>query len=148
MLNEDFKDMLQCLLDAEAEFLLIGGYALAAHGYPRATKDIDLWVDASSENAPRVAAALRAFGAPSHGIREEDFATPGIVLQLGIPPRRIDLTTKVDGVVFEQCWENRETVEIDGLEVPLLSRKNLIENKKATGRPQDLLDVDVLESPD
>ena len=100
MLNDDFKDMLRCLLDEKVEFLLIGGYAMAAHGYPRATKDIDFWVWATPENSRRIYAALRTFGAPMTDLSQDDFAEQGVVFQIGVPPNRIDLTAWVQGVDF------------------------------------------------
>lgn len=145
MLNEDFKDILLCLLEEKVEFLLIGAYALAAHGFPRATKDIDLWVKAGGQNAPRVFKALHRFGAPMSQVEVKDFETPGAVLQIGVAPRRIDITTKIDGVDFDDAFEARNEIEIDGLKIPILSRRHLIANKKASGRPQDLVDVQALE---
>jgi len=145
MLNEDYSDMLRCLLDEKVEFLLIGAYALAAHGYPRATKDMDLWLLASAANAPRIIRALTRFGAPVQQISEQDFTQPGVIFQIGVAPRRIDLTTTIDGPAFDDAWGRQESVEIGGMAVPVMSRSDLIANKRATGRPQDLLDADQLE---
>lgn len=106
-LNEDFADMLHCLGEAGVEFVIVGAHALAAHGIARATGDIDIFVKPSAENAERVLAALTAFGAPldSHGIAPADFARPGLVYQIGLPPRRIDLLTEISGVSFDEAWQ-------------------------------------------
>lgn len=149
MLNNDFREMLQCLLEEKAEFLLIDAYALAAYGYPRATKDLDIWVHASETNAPKIYQALVKFGSPLDQITREDFLREGTVLQIGIPPVRIDITTKVDGVGFEEAYPHRMELDIENLKLPITSREDLIRNKKASGRPQDLVDVEMLQqSPD
>jgi nucleotidyltransferase AbiEii toxin of type IV toxin-antitoxin system len=147
MLNKDFKDMLQCLLEENVEFLLIGAYALAAYGYPRATKDLDLWIHASKNNAGRIRKALTNFGAPVDRISEQDFVKEGTVLQIGVAPVRIDITTKIDGVNFEEAYPNRVEIAVEGLNVPVISRQDLIRNKKASARPQDLVDIQLLEEP-
>src|SRR5205823_6343676 len=141
----DFQDMLAALLDGKVEFMVVGGMALAAHGHPRATKDIDIFVRASPENGVRIVAALKRFGAPLHGVTADAFSTPGLVLQLGVPPRRIDLTTIIDGVEFDEASSDVVTVELNGLRLPVIGRKSLIKNKRAAARPQDLVDVKVLE---
>jgi hypothetical protein len=145
MLNKDFKDMLRSLLEADVEFLLIGAYALAAYGYPRATKDLDIWVRASETNAPRIRQALSRFGAPIDRLDPKDFSHEGTVLQIGVAPVRIDITTKVDGVAFEEAYAQRGTIDLEDLRIPIISRKDLIRNKKASGRPQDLVDAQMLE---
>ena len=145
MLNKDFKDMLQCLLEENVEFLLIGAYALAAYGFPRATKDLDIWVHASEMNAPKVRKSLLKFGAPMKQIDPQDFLHEGTVLQIGTAPVRIDITTKIDGITFEEAYRNRGEIDIENLKVPIISRKDLIRNKKASGRPQDLVDIQMLE---
>jgi hypothetical protein len=146
LLNADFRDMLSALSDAQAEFLLVGAYAVAVHGLVRATADLDIWVRPSEENAPRVWRAVARFGAPMESIREEDFRAPGVVVQIGVAPRRIDLLTSIDGVDFDEAWRERTVVEIEGLRIPVLSRRHLILNKRAVGRPQDLADAARLES--
>ncbi len=146
LLNPDFRDMLSAFSDEGVEYLVVGAYALGAHGFARATKDIDLWVRPSAENAARVMRALVRFGAPLGDATERDFALPGIVFQIGVPPRRIDLLTHVDGVEFEAAWVTRTRASIDGLEVPVLSRAALIASKRAASRPQDLVDIARLES--
>lgn len=123
----------------------MGAYALAAHGLPRATGDIDLWVRCSPENAVRVLTALGRFGAPLEDVSEQDFMRPGIVLQIGVTPRRIDVLTAIDAVEFDEAWPARVEVEIDGLPVPVLSREHLLRNKRATGRAKDAVDATLLE---
>lgn len=144
-MNRDFAEMLSALSDAGAEFLVVGAHALAAHGRPRATGDLDVWVRPTAENAAKVWAALARFGAPLSGVRKDDLATPGLVFQIGVEPVRIDILTAIDGVDFEGAWQRRLVVEIDGLKVPLIGRDDLIRNKRAAGRPQDLADIAALE---
>ncbi len=144
-MNRDFVDMLSALSEAGAEYLVVGAHALAAHGTPRATGDLDLWVRPSEENASRVWAALIRFGAPLEGLREADFTEQDLVIQIGVPPVRIDLLTSVSGLTFEPVWAERIEVEIDGLTVPVIGRRALIENKRAAGRPKDLADIHDLE---
>ncbi len=146
--NEDFLDMLQALVEAGAEFLVIGAHAMAVHGVPRATGDLDLLVRPSAENAARVIAALRAFGAPieAHDIERADFERPGSVYQVGQPPRRIDLLTEVSGVAFEDAWASRVAIEVAGMSIPFLGLDALRRNKRATGRQQDRLDLELLET--
>jgi hypothetical protein len=146
LLNTDFKDMLSALCEAEAEYLVIGAYALAAHGFPRATGDLDLWVRPTQENAQRVWKALVKFGAPMSKLSVGDFSTPDIVYQIGVAPRRIDLLTSISGVEFDRAWGDRISVEIDGLTLPVLGRNDLIANKRAAGRPKDLLDAETLDA--
>jgi hypothetical protein len=149
LLSPDFRDLLCALSEADARFLIVGGYAVAAHGRPRATKDLDVWVEASPENAPRVLQALRAFGAPLHGLTERDLATPEVGLQIGFPPQRIDVLTRVSGVLFEDAWPNRVEVTLaPDLRLPFVGLADLLQNKRAAGRPQDLADVAALERLD
>tara|TARA_R110002072_G_scaffold205713_4_gene363576 strand:+ start:4991 stop:5458 length:468 start_codon:yes stop_codon:yes gene_type:complete len=146
-LNDDFRDLLTALGAAEVAFLIVGAHALAAHGVVRATGDLDILVQPSPENAQRVVAALREFGAPlaAHGVSEEDFGLPGMVYQIGLPPRRIDLLTAISGVSFEEAWAGRIEIVVSDIHVALLGRDALIKNKLATGRKKDLLDVELLE---
>ena len=125
----------------EVRFLLIGGYALAAHGLPRATGDLDTWVWLDRDNASKIIAALDEFGFGSLGLSVDDFVEPEIVVQLGYPPHRIDIITSIDGVDFDDAWERRMMVNVGGVEVPIIGREELILNKIAAGRPQDLADV-------
>ncbi len=146
MLNPDYKEMLEYLSEEKVRFLLVGAYALAVYGYPRATKDIDFFVRASPENASNLMRALSRFGAPLTGISETDFASEGIVFQIGNSPRRIDILTRISGVDFESAYANRKVVSVAGVDVPVISVSDLIANKRASGRTQDLADVEKLES--
>lgn len=145
-MNLDFVEMLSALSAAEAEYLVVGAHALAAHGRVRSTGDLDIFVRPSPENARRVMSALQAFRAPLHDLRLTDLATPGVVFQIGLPPCRIDLLTAIDGVEFEAAWNGRETIRVDDMQVPVIGRAELLINKKAAGRPQDLADAAWLES--
>ncbi|HEY2028279.1 MAG TPA: hypothetical protein VGH20_03630 [Myxococcales bacterium] len=144
-MNRDFVEMLSALSAAGAEFLIVGAHALAAHGTPRATGDLDIWVRAESENAQRVWRALLQFGAPLSDLTLEELAQPGIVFQIGLPPARIDLLTAIDGVSFDEAWRGRVMSTVAGLELPFIGRAELIRNKRAAGRPKDLVDVEILE---
>jgi len=145
LLNPDFHDMLSTLCNENAEFLLVGAYALAAYGLPRATGDMDIWIRCSDANAQRVWRALQQFGAPLSELTLDDLKTPDLVFQIGIAPRRIDLLTSIDGVQFDEAWLQRKTIDVEGLTVAVIGRSHLIQNKKAVGRPQDLADVVWLE---
>ena len=145
MLNENFRDMLSTLNDAGAEYLVVGAYALTAYGPARATGDFDIWVRPTEENAERVWTALERFGAPRRKLTRQDLVTPDVVFQIGIAPNRIDLLTSITGVAFEEAWPHRVQVTIDGLQVPVLGREQLLKNKRAIGRPKDLADVAWLE---
>ena len=146
-LNADFRDLLACLGRERVEYVLVGAYALAFHGVPRATGDIDVFVRPTAANAERIWRALVAFGAPlaAASVQVRDFATPGLVYQIGLPPRRIDVLTEISGVSFEEAWESRVLGELDGQPVPFLGREALIANKRASGRLKDLADVERLE---
>ena len=144
--NQDFRDMLVALNDAEVDYLVVGAYAVAAHGFPRATGDLDIWVRANPESAENLLSALTIFGAPMHEVSAADFSSPSIVFQIGVPPGRIDILTDVSGVNFDSAWANRMTVEIDGVELSIIGRSDLIANKRATGRPKDIADLAFLES--
>ena len=145
-MNRDFAEMLSELSVQGAEFLVVGAHALAAHGFPRATGDLDIWVRPTPENAQRVMTALRRFRAPLHDLSETDLRTPGVVFQIGLPPCRIDLLTAITGVSFDDAWCHRRLVEVDGITFAVLGRNELIQNKRATGRPKDLADLAALES--
>ena len=146
-MNQDFRDLLQALLQTGARFLVVGAHAMAVHGVPRATGDLDVWIDLDPANAERVWQALVRFGAPVDGLElsRKDFETPGMVVQIGLPPRRIDFLTEVSGLSFEEAWQNRTTHPVGTLAVPFLSRQDLVRNKRAGGRPKDLADLDTLE---
>jgi hypothetical protein len=145
MLNSDYRDILLALSARKAKFLLVGAYAMAVHGYPRSTMDIDLWVMPSPENALLVLQALGDFGVPLGDLTSEDLQKEDIVFQIGVPPRRIDILTSIDGLKFEDAFTQSVTVEIEGIPVHVLSVPDLITNKRATGRTRDLADVETLE---
>ncbi len=144
MLNKDYKEMLQSLLDNEVEFLIVGAYAMAVYGYPRATGDLDLWVLTSKENAEKVHKALTEFGAPLGEINKDSFTEKGIIFQIGVAPCRIDILTQIDGVDFEQAYPRRKEIEIEGIKVPVIAKEDLIRNKESTGREKDKLDSKLL----
>jgi predicted nucleotidyltransferase len=137
--------MLSALSDAGVEFLIVGAHALAAHGAPRATRDLDIWVNPTPENAARVMKALRAFGAALMDLTEEDLTTPGTVFQIGVDPFRVDILTAISGVAFDEAWKNRLSLDIEGVRMPVLGRQDFIANKRATGRTKDLADIEELE---
>lgn len=144
-MNPDFRDLLRAFGDAEVRFLVVGAYALAAHAEPRATGDLDLWIEPTAENAARTYAALRRFGAPLHELSEADLATPGVVFQIGLPPRRIDLLTSITGVTFAEAWPDRVEVRYGDVPCAVIGRDALIENKRRLGRARDLADLELLE---
>jgi predicted nucleotidyltransferase len=145
VLNQDFREFIQSLNDNHVRYLIVGGYAVALHGHPRYTKDLDVWVELSPVNASNVLRALEQFGFGSLGLQETDFLAPGQVVQLGQPPNRIDLLCAASGVDFADCYESRVTVEIDGVPVNFIDLENLRKNKAASGRHQDLADLENLE---
>ena len=145
-MNEDFLDLLSSLAAAEVRFLVIGAYAVGIHGHPRATRDLDVWVEATPENAARVLDALHAFGAPLGDLTASDLDHVGAGFKMGIPPRRIDILTQIEGISFDAAWPNRLDAEFgDGVRCPVIGLADIITNKRAAGRPQDLADVAVLE---
>jgi hypothetical protein len=146
-LPEDFRDLLLALHAAGAEFVVVGGHAVAYHGHPRATKDLDVLVRASKANAKLVYQALAAFGAPlsAFEVSEDDFATYGGVLQMGIPPLRIDIINRADGISFDEAIADHASFEIEGRTIPIIGRGALLKNKRASGRAQDLADLAILE---
>jgi len=145
MLNEDYRDILHALSDENVRFILVGAYALAAHGYPRATMDIDIWVMPTPDNAEAVLRALRSFGAPLHNLTKKDLEEDGTIFQIGVAPRRIDIITAATGLQFEQAYQNSVLVNIDGIDIHIPSIDDLIINKRATGRTKDLADAEALE---
>jgi hypothetical protein len=142
-LNRDFVEMLSALCAAGAEFLIVGAHALAAHGAPRATGDLDIWIRPTPENADRVA-ALKTFGAPLFDLTRRDLVQPDTVFQIGLPPSRIDVLSGISGVTFEQAWPNRMTIGIGSLAVPVIGRADFVANKRASGRDKDLSDLTLL----
>ena len=146
MVNPDFRDLLAEFNAAGVRYLVVGDHALAAHGHVRATRDLDVWVCPSPENAPRVIRAFEAFGAPLHDLTEDDLVRPGLVFQIGVEPIRIDVLTAIDGVEFEDAWSDRFATSFGDVGVYVISRRCLIQNKRAVDRPRDRADLDWLES--
>lgn len=146
MLNQDYKEMLSLLLENDVDFLLVGAYALAVHGFPRATGDIDIFIKPDKKNAAELLNTLSDFGAPLSDVTNSDFEKPGTILQIGVAPRRIDIITEIDGLTFDEAAIDKQIIEIDNLKIPVISKPNLIKNKKASGREKDLLDAKNLEN--
>jgi hypothetical protein len=146
MLNQDYKEMLSTLLEENVKFLLVGAYALAALGYPRATGDMDIFIQPDENNAKKVYKALIKFGAPLQNITADDFSTPGTIFQIGVIPRRIDIINSIDGVTFENAYRDRVIIEIESLSIPVLSKDDMIRNKTSTGRAKDKVDADTLRN--
>ena len=145
MLNNHYKDILSILSEKKAKFLLVGAYAMAVHGYPRSTMDIDLLVMPDPENAALVLSALAEFGAPVGDLSINDLQKEGLIFQIGVAPCRIDILTSIDGIKFEDAYKHSELVDIEGISVHVLSIPDLITNKLATGRTKDLADAELLE---
>ena len=147
MLNRDFSDLLAAFAAHDVRYLVVGGYAVTFHTRPRFTKDLDVWVDPAAANAQRVVAALTTFGAPldAHGVTANDFARSGVVYQIGVPPNRIDVLTSVEALDFGACWDRRVRSTYGQVPVAFLAKSDLIVNKRAVGRAQDLEDVKALE---
>lgn len=145
MLNEDYRDMLHALSAEKVRFLIVGAYAMAAHGYPRATMDIDIWVMPSPRNADAVLRALNRFGAPLHNLTKEDLQKDGTIFQIGVAPRRIDIITEASGLRFKEAYRRSLSINIEGIEVHIPSIDDLIRNKRAAGRTKDLADAEALE---
>lgn len=146
MLNQDFKEFIQSLNDNQVHYLIAGGYAVAFHGFPRYTKDLDIWIELSSENAIQIIEALKQFGFSSLGLKESDFLVEDQIIQLGYAPNRIDILTSLPGVDFPPCYKERVHIIIEDTEIDFIDLENLRKNKKASGRSQDLADLENLES--
>lgn len=144
-LSPDFRDLLCALSEADAKYLVVGGYAVGVHGHPRATKDLDVWIEASRENAPKVIAALVKFGAPLMGLTESDLHAPGVGLRIGVEPGRIDVLTKITGVDFASAWAGKLDAVFGDVLAHVIGWTELIANKRAAGRAQDIADVLALE---
>ena len=144
--NADFHDALRAFVEHDVRFVVVGAHALAAHGIPRATQDLDLWIDTTAANAARAWRALVTFGAPltELGIKEDDLSRPDVVVQVGMPPNRVDVLTGVTGLRFDDAWATRIEGIIEGVRVPVLGRGALIQNKRAAGRHKDLGDIEAL----
>lgn len=141
MFDQDFREFIASLNNNNVRYLIVGGYAVAFHGYPRYTKDIDIWVELEPTNAQNIIEALKQFGFDSLGLEPEDFLVASQIIQLGYPPNRIDLITTLVGVEFQECFASRRETIIDGLVVNFIDIENLKRNKLASGRPQDIADV-------
>jgi hypothetical protein len=144
-LAEDFRDLLRVFAAHDVRFLVVGAYALAVLGRPRATGDLDVWIDARPANARRTFAALKEYGAPLHELRVDDLAAPGVVFQIGLPPLRIDILTAIDGVRFADAWPRRIPADFDGVHVAVIGREDFLTNKRATGRLKDRADAERLD---
>lgn len=145
-MNSDFKDLLQLLEKSKVKYLLIGGYAVMHYSEPRYTKDLDIWIEASEDNARKIFSVLKAFGAPIEALSESDFSKEGYFYQMGVPPVRIDILMSVSGLSFHSAWENKNRVFFADLEVNIISKEDLILAKKKAGRPQDLVDLESLQN--
>jgi len=148
MLNKDFREFIELLNKNDVQYLVVGGYAVAFYGYPRYTKDLDVWIWVNDKNAKHLIIALNEFGFGSSGLSTDDFLQKGFVVQLGYPPNRIDIITEIDGLDFKDCINTKNVLQLDGIDVPFIDLKNLIKNKRSSGRAQDLADAEALENGD
>jgi hypothetical protein len=145
MLSQDFKEFIESLNSHSVRYLVVGGYAVAFHGYPRYTKDLDVWIDRAPDNAANIIQALNAFGFGTVGLTADDFIKDNYVIQLGYPPNRIDLLTGIKALAFDECYAAKIQAEIDGVQINFIDIDNLKKNKQASGRPQDLADIENLK---
>ena len=143
-MNSDFKDLLQILGDYKVEYLIAGGYAVIHHSQPRYTKDIDIWLKPSTQNASRLMKAFANFGIPMIDVIQEDFSQPKLQYSIGVAPCLIDFLTSIPGLDFKPCWENRVQCDQNGFPIYYLGKNDLITAKQTAGRPQDLADIDEL----
>ena len=143
-LDKDFEDFVFLLNKYDVNYMIIGGYALAFHGRPRHTGDLDIWIDVSEENAKKMFGVINEFGLTSLGLKVEDFLERGIITQIGYPPLRIDILNEIDGVEFNEAYQNKLIIDIDGLPISYISLDDLIKNKQVSGRQRDLSDVSEL----
>jgi hypothetical protein len=146
-LNKDLREFIALLNSTGVKYLIVGGYAVGFHGYPRFTGDIDFFVERSLENATRLEKVLADFGFGELGLSASNFLEPESVIQLGRPPNRIDILTSIDAINFPEAWPNRTTAELEGVPAAFISKEDLIRNKRAMARPQDIADLDKLEAP-
>jgi len=144
--NKDFNEFIALLNANDVKYLIVGGYAVGFHGYPRYTKDLDIWILISHKNAENLLSTIEQFGFGSLGLLKDDFLKPDKFVQLGYPPNRIDILMSCDGVTFETCYQTKKQIVINGLKMDFIDIENLKKNKKATARPQDLADLDNLEA--
>jgi hypothetical protein len=145
MLSKDFKEFIELLNENKVRYLVVGGYAVAFHGHPRYTKDLDVWIELSPGNAENIFQALKKFGFGELGLKPADFLERDQIIQLGYPPNRIDILTTLKNLKFDDCYKAKVEVEIQGLKIYFIDIENLKQNKRATGRPQDLADAENLE---
>jgi hypothetical protein len=148
MLNKDFKEFAELLNSIGVEYIVVGGYALAAHGHPRYTGDLDIWVRPSGDNVAKLLQALNAFGFGSLGLSAADFLEPEAVIQLGYPPHRIDLLTAIDGVTFDSCYSSHVPMQVGDVTLPIIDLANFRANKLASGRAKDIADLETLDESD
>ena len=146
--NSDFSDLLRIFNANHVKYLVIGGYAVVQYAEPRFTKDLDLWISTNTTNAEAVYKSLREFGAPLEGLTTNDFAETGYFFQMGLPPVRVDILMGIPGADFDECWQRRNEIDFDGLPVVFISKEDLIIAKRASGRPQDLIDAELLSKTD
>jgi hypothetical protein len=144
VLSQDFSEFLKLLNDNQVRYLVVGGYAVAFHGHPRYTKDLDIWIESTRDNAVKILRALDAFGFKSLGIQEDDLIHSDQIIQLGYPPNRIDLITSASGIEFSDCYPSHLTARVDDIDLPFIDLESLLKNKKASGRLQDLADIEHL----
>ena len=144
MFSQDFREFIELLIKNKAEYLIVGGYAVGIHGHPRYTGDLDIWLNPTPENAVQILKSVNEFGFSSFNLTRDDFTKSGNVIQLGYPPLRIDLLTNIDGVTFNECYENRKEVILDDFKVNFIGYNDLLKNKKESGRPRDIDDIDNL----
>ncbi|MEO6669038.1 MAG: nucleotidyltransferase [Ferruginibacter sp.] len=145
MFTQDFREFIELLIKNKVEYLIVGGYAVGIHGHPRYTGDLDIWLNSTPQNAELILKSVNEFGFSSFKLIQEDFTKPGNVIQLGYPPLRIDLLTEIDGVIFQECFVNRKVVIIEDLKVNFIGYNDLLKNKRETGRPRDIDDIDNLK---
>jgi hypothetical protein len=145
MFQKDLREFVELLIKHKAEYLIVGGYAVGVHGYPRYTGDLDIWLNPSIENAQKIVLTVNEFGFSSLKLTEADFTKENNIVQLGYPPLRIDLMTAIDGVIFAECFKNKKVVNMAGLKVNFISYSDLLKNKQASNRPQDKADLDKLQ---
>jgi len=148
VLPNDFKEFLKLLNDADVQYLLVGGYAVGYHGYPRATADMDIWVAVAPDNATKLVDVFRQFGMQDPKLTAELFQESGRIIRMGMPPLRIEVLTQIDGVDFSECYQARVKAVIDGQKVNLISRRDLVRNKRAAARHKDLADLENLPAAD
>lgn len=145
MFTQDFREFIELLIKNKAEYLIVGGYAVGIHGHPRYTGDLDIWLNPTPQNAEKILTAVNEFGFSSFKLTKEDFTKPGNVIQLGFPPLRIDLLTEIDGVKFDECFKNRKEVTMEDIKVNFIGYNDLLKNKKESGRPRDIDDINNLK---